>query len=83
MPVGWRKYYGFEAVVLVRHLEDQVMPGADDFLDDGFKGSVMPDHFNLQRDPCFDVVFRLFTYPCSSLADDPDALPYAHQATAG
>ncbi len=47
------------------------MLSTNDFLDDGFKGTVVPYHFNFKRDPCFDVVFCLFTDPGCSLADDP------------
>ena len=70
VPVGRGEDHGFQLVVLVRHLQQQVVPTGDNLLDDGFERSVMPDHFNINGYTRFQVILRLFTDPRGTLADD-------------
>src|SRR5690606_16426372 len=70
MPVGWGKDHRFELVVLVRHLQYQIVTTADDLLDNGFKWTVVPDHFNLNGDTRIDIVFSLFLDPGGALTND-------------
>ena len=69
MPVGWCEDHGFQLVMLMRHLQQQVVSTGNDFLDDGFERPVMPHHFNINGHTRFQVIFSLFADPRGTLAD--------------
>ncbi len=68
MPVGRGKNDRFQSIVLMRHFQHQIVTAGDNLLDDGLKGTIVPDHFNFNGDTGFKIIFRLLTYPGCALA---------------
>jgi len=69
VPVGRGEDHRFQLVVLVGHLQQQVVLATHHFLDDGFERTVMPHHFDLNGDTGFKIEFCLFADPGGTLAD--------------
>ncbi|CNI26216.1 Uncharacterised protein [Yersinia massiliensis] len=53
------------------HFEQQIMFGFQDFLNNGFIGTVMPNHFDFDRNTGIKIKTALFVDPSGSLADNP------------
>ncbi len=70
MPVGWGENHGLQAVMLMRHFQHQIMLMSEHFLNDGLKGAVMPDHFDINVDTGIKISAGLLADPFGTLADD-------------
>ena len=74
MPVGRGKNHRFQPVVLMRHLQHQIVPVRQHLLDNRFIGAIMPDHLDFDLHARLKIGARLLADPLGALADH--ALPH-------
>lgn len=55
--------------MLVRHFQQKIMLAGKHFLNDGFEGAVMPDHFDFDRHAVVEIETALLVDPGGALAD--------------
>ena len=65
----WGEDHRLQAVVLVRHFQQKIMLAGKHFLNDGFEGAVMPDHFDFDRHAVVEIETALLVDPGGALAD--------------
>ena len=70
MPVRRGKDHRLQFVVLVGHLQQQIVFLTDHLLNNRFEGAVVPHHFHVNRHARFQVEFRLLADPGRSLGND-------------
>ena len=70
VPVGGGEDHCLQFVVLVGHLQQQVVFLANNFLNNGFEGAVVPHHFYVDRHTRFNIEFRLLAYPGCTLGNN-------------
>ncbi len=70
MPVGRGENHGLQLVMLVRHFQQQIVFVAEDFLNNGFEGAIVPHHLNLNGNAGLNIKPGLFFDPGATLADN-------------